>query len=40
LGAKGGVHTINSLRIQLEQVMNQLGCPKVSALPEFLVAAK
>ena len=37
LGAKGGVHTINSLRIQLEQVMNQLGCENVAALPDFLV---
>ena len=40
LGAKGGVHTINSLSIQLEQVMNQLGCPTASDLPKFLVAAK
>lgn len=37
LGKKGGVHTINSLRIQLEQVMNQLGCESVRDLPEFLV---
>ena len=40
LGAKGGVHTINSLRIQLEQVMNQLGCRAVRDLPEFLVDAE
>ncbi len=37
LGKKGGVHTINSLRIQLEQVMNQLGCESVKDLPDFLV---
>lgn len=37
LGEKGGVHTINSLRIQLEQVMNQLGCARVKDLPDFLV---
>jgi len=37
LGKKGGVHTINSLRIQLEQVMNQLGCASVKDLPDFLV---
>ncbi len=37
LGDKGGVHTINSLRIQLEQVMNQLGCASVKDLPNFLV---
>lgn len=37
LGKKGGVHTINCLRIQLEQVMSQLGCERVSDLPKFLV---
>ena len=37
LGERGGVHTINSLSIQLEQVMNQLGCRTVSELPDFLV---
>ncbi|MEP1446207.1 MAG: alpha-hydroxy acid oxidase [Paraglaciecola sp.] len=37
LGEKGGVHTINCLKIQLEQVMNQLGCSSVADLPQFLV---
>jgi isopentenyl diphosphate isomerase/L-lactate dehydrogenase-like FMN-dependent dehydrogenase len=37
LGDKGGVHTINCLKMQLEQVMNQLGCATVSDLPQFLV---
>jgi isopentenyl diphosphate isomerase/L-lactate dehydrogenase-like FMN-dependent dehydrogenase len=37
LGNKGGVHTINCLKTQLEQVMNQLGCATVSDLPQFLV---
>jgi isopentenyl diphosphate isomerase/L-lactate dehydrogenase-like FMN-dependent dehydrogenase len=37
LGNKGGVHTINCLKMQLEQVMNQLGCATVSDLPQFLV---
>ncbi|MDP5029230.1 alpha-hydroxy acid oxidase [Paraglaciecola sp.] len=37
LGQKGGVHMINCLKIQLEQVMNQLGCAKIADLPQFLV---
>jgi isopentenyl diphosphate isomerase/L-lactate dehydrogenase-like FMN-dependent dehydrogenase len=37
LGKKGGVHMINCLKIQLEQVMNQLGCAKIEDLPQFLV---
>lgn len=37
LGDKGGVHTINCLKTQLEQVMNQLGCATVADLPQFLV---
>lgn len=37
LGKKGGVHMINCLKIQLEQVMNQLGCATVADLPQFLV---
>lgn len=37
LGNKGGVHTINCLKTQLEQVMNQLGCSSVADLPQFLV---
>ena len=37
LGDKGGVHTINSLTLQLTQIMNQLGCSKVEDLPNYLV---
>ena len=37
LGNKGGVHTINYLKVQLEQVINQLGCTAVADLPQFLV---
>ncbi len=37
LGNKGGVHTINMLKKQLEQTMNQLRCPNVKALPDYLV---
>mgnify|MGYP000751878850 FL=1 len=37
LGKKGGVHTINCLKTQLEQVMNQLGCAEIKDLPQFLV---
>jgi isopentenyl diphosphate isomerase/L-lactate dehydrogenase-like FMN-dependent dehydrogenase len=37
LGKKGGIHMINCLKIQLEQVMNQLGCAKIADLPQFLV---
>ncbi len=37
LGKKGGVHTINMLQTQLEQIMNQLGCATVADLPDFLV---
>ena len=37
LGNKGGVHTINSLTLQLTQIMNQLGCNNVADLPNHLV---
>ncbi len=37
LGNKGGVHTINILKMQLEQVMNQLGCANAADLPNFLI---
>lgn len=37
LGKKGGYHTINSLNMQLEQVLNQLGCATTSELPNHLV---
>ncbi|MBU2887510.1 alpha-hydroxy-acid oxidizing protein [Gilvimarinus agarilyticus] len=38
LGKKGGVHTINCLHKQMEQIMNQLGCERVDQLPRFLVS--
>lgn len=37
IGNKGGIHTINCLKIQLEQVMNQLGCATVADFSKFLV---
>jgi L-lactate dehydrogenase (cytochrome) len=37
LGNKGGIHTINSLTLQLTQIMNQLGCDNVVNLPKYLV---
>ena len=37
LGNKGGYHVINSLTLQLTQIMNQLGCSRIEDLPNFLV---
>jgi len=37
LGAEGGGHTISLLQTQLQQVMEQLGCTKVSDFPRHLV---
>lgn len=37
LGKKGGLHMINSLTLQLTQIMNQLGCSCVKNLPNYLV---
>ena len=37
LGDKGGEHIINSLQIQLRQIMSQLRCEKISDLKNFLV---
>ncbi|WP_019668276.1 alpha-hydroxy acid oxidase [Eudoraea adriatica] len=37
LGAEGGAHTISLLQTQLQQVMEQLGCTKVSDFPRHLV---
>lgn len=37
LGKEGGVHTISLLQTQLQQVMEQLGCSKVSDLPSHLI---
>ncbi|MGB5607830.1 alpha-hydroxy acid oxidase [Eudoraea sp.] len=37
LGAEGGAHTISLLQTQLQQVMEQLGCSRVSDLPSHLI---
>lgn len=37
LGSRGGVHTINMLQTQLQQIMNQLGCGTVADLSDFLI---
>ncbi len=37
LGDKGGIHTINMLKKQLEQTLTQLRCPSVKDLPKYLV---
>ncbi len=36
LGSRGGHHTIHLLRTQLQQVMEQIGCERISDFPEFL----
>ncbi len=40
LGRRGGVHTLSMLKKQLLQVMNQLGCSRVSALNAHVVHAR
>ena len=37
LGKKGGDHTISILKIQLEQIMDQLGCEKIGDFPQHLI---
>jgi len=37
LGNKGGEHTINMLKIQFKQVMDQLCCERVEDLPKHLI---
>ncbi|MFK7931951.1 MAG: alpha-hydroxy acid oxidase, partial [Saprospiraceae bacterium] len=37
LGSKGGQHTISILKIQLQQIMEQLGCERVADLPKHLI---
>ncbi|BCX46150.1 FMN-dependent dehydrogenase [Haloferula helveola] len=37
LGRNGGHHTINMLKRQLQQVMEQVGCAKVADFPKFLL---
>lgn len=36
LGKNGGEHTINMLKAQLSQAMDQIGCENVKKLPEFI----
>lgn len=38
LGNKGGDHTIASLKVQLQQIMEQLSCEKLSDFPRHLIA--
>lgn len=38
LGSEGGNHTIEILKTQLRQVMEQVGCEKITALPNFLAS--
>lgn len=37
LGKKGGDHTISILKVQLLQIMEQLGCEKVRDFPQYLI---
>lgn len=37
LGQKGGNHTISMLKMQFQQVMEQLGCENVTDLPKHLI---
>lgn len=37
LGAKGGNHTIAMLKMQLQQIMEQLCCERVEDLPAHLI---
>lgn len=40
LGNNGGHHMISLLKIQLQQVMEQIGCKAIEDLPKFLVKKK
>lgn len=37
LGNEGSGHTIQILKIQLKQVMEQIGCKSLEELPKFVV---
>jgi len=37
LGNQGGNHTISLLKIQLQQVMEQIGCPSIHTFPRHLI---
>ncbi len=40
LGSKGGDHTISMLKMQLQQVMEQVCCEQISDLPKHMLRAK
>ena len=37
LGKRGGNHAMAMMKRQLQQVLEQLGCPNVEQLPEYLI---
>ncbi|MGB4398391.1 MAG: alpha-hydroxy acid oxidase [Daejeonella sp.] len=37
LGREGGDHTISILKVQLQQIMDQLGCEKIEDFPQHLI---
>jgi L-lactate dehydrogenase (cytochrome) len=37
LGSQGGEHTMELIKTELRQVMDQIGCEKTSDFPNFLV---
>ncbi len=37
LGKEGGNHTISILKVQLQQVMEQLGCERIEDFPKYLI---
>ena len=37
LGREGGDHTISILKVQLQQIMDQLGCEKIQDFPQHLI---
>jgi L-lactate dehydrogenase (cytochrome) len=40
LGSRGGDHTIHLLKTQLKQIMEQIGCERISDFPQFLSTKK
>jgi L-lactate dehydrogenase (cytochrome) len=40
LGKQGGAHTISILKMQLQQIMEQLGCQDTSHLNEHLIKSR
>ncbi|MEE2761440.1 MAG: alpha-hydroxy acid oxidase [Pseudomonadota bacterium] len=36
IGKPGAAHTVELLRLELEQVLGQIGCPDIAALPRYL----